>query len=302
MASFRSTVVTNTGISVINTALANKQELKISSIKSGNGVYTGSENLENAAGLKDLKNSFHIKNIKLVDDATIKIQALITNDDITVGYDITEYGIYAEVDGLEKLIAIATAINADFIPSKESSPASILLEIYLKVSRAKEIHFSYTVPEGVYATVAQLEGLIDKDSGLVAEAKLPDTWLENVSITDVTEIGTKRTIKSTLSALVAGLKFVVNMLSKTTEVWMRVDGFTQTAPYTLRIDMPEMKSTYTPIISHLLLDGVTNAEVIKGAWKSYDCIDRVDTFDGYIIVSCFGKRPKQDILLGIKGR
>lgn len=302
MASFRSTVVTNTGISVINTALANKQELKISSIKSGNGVYTGSENLENAAGLKDLKNSFHIKNIKLVDDATIKIQALITNDDITVGYDITEYGIYAEVDGLEKLIAIATAINADFIPSKESSPASILLEIYLKVSRAKEIHFSYTVPEGVYATVAQLEGLIDKDSGLVAEAKLPDAWLENVSITDVTEIGTKRTIKSALSALVAGLKFVVNMLSKTTEVWMRVDGFTQTAPYTLRIDMPEMKSTYTPIISHLLLDGVTDAEVIKGAWKSYDCIDRVDTFDGYIIVSCFGKRPKQDILLGIKGR
>nr|DAS19011.1 MAG TPA: tail collar fiber protein [Caudoviricetes sp.] len=302
MASFRSTVVTNTGISVINTALSNKQELKISSIKSGNGTYTGSENLENAAGLKDLKNSFHIKNIKLVDDATIKIQALITNDDITVGYDITEYGIYAEVDGLEKLIAIATAINADFIPSKESSPASILLEIYLKVSRAKEIHFSYTVPEGVYATVAQLEGLIDKDSGLVAEAKLPDAWLENVSITDITEIGAKRTIKSALSALVAGLKFVVNMLSKTTEVWMRVDGFTQTAPYTLRIDMPEMKSTYTPIISHLLLDGVTDVEVIKGAWKSYDCIDRVDTFDGYIIVSCFGKRPKQDILLGIKGR
>lgn len=302
MASFRSTVVTNTGISVINTTLANKQELKISSIKSGNGTYTGSENLENATGLKDLKNSFHVKNIKLVDDVTIKIQALITNDEITVGYDITEYGIYAEVDGLEKLIAIATAINADFIPSKESSPASILLEIYLKVSRAKEIHFSYTVPEGVYATVAQLEGLIDKDSGLVAEAKLPDAWLENVSITDVTEIGTKRTIKSALSALVAGLKFVVNMLSKTTEVWMRVDGFTQTAPYTLRIDMPEMKSTYTPIISHLLLDGVTDAEVIKGAWKSYDCIDRVDTFDGYIIVSCFGKRPKQDILLGIKGR
>ena len=47
MASFRSTVVTNTGIRVINTALANKQELKISSIKSGNGVYTGGENLEN---------------------------------------------------------------------------------------------------------------------------------------------------------------------------------------------------------------------------------------------------------------
>nr|DAT60411.1 MAG TPA: tail collar fiber protein [Caudoviricetes sp.] len=302
MASFRSTVVTNTGIRVINTALANKQELKISSIKSGNGVYTGGENLENATGLKDLKNSFHVKNIKLVDDVTIKIQALITNDEITVGYDITEYGIYAEVDGSEKLIAIATAINADFIPSKESSPASILLEIYLKVSRAKEIHFSYTVPEGVYATVAQMEGLIDKDSGLVAEAKLPDAWLENVSITDITEIGSKRTIKSTLSALVAGLKFVVNMLSKTTEVWMRANAFTQTAPYTLRIEMPGMKSTDTPIVSHLINNGTTDANTIKRLWKSYDCIDRIDTYDGYMIVSCYRKRPEVDVLLGVKGR
>ena len=292
MASFRSTVVTNTGVRVINTALANKQELKISSIKSGNGVYTGGENLENATGLKDLKNSFHVKNIKLVDDVTIKIQSLITNDEITFGYDITEYGIYAEVDGSEKLIAIATAINADFIPSKESSPASILLEIYLKVSRAKEIHFSYTVPEGVYATVAQMEGLIDKDSGLVAEAKLPDAWLENVSIT----------VKSTLSALVAGLKFVVNMLSKTTEVWMRANAFTQTAPYTLRIEMPGMKSTDTPIVSHLINNGTTDANTIKRLWKSYDCIDRIDTYDGYMIVSCYRKRPEVDVLLGVKGR
>ena len=220
MANFRKTVVTNTGISAINSALANKRSLQLQSIKTGNGTYTGSENLDGATGLKSFKNSFPIKNVKLVDDATVKIQALITNDDITVGYDITEYGIYAEVDGSEKLIAIATAINADFIPSKTSSPASILLEMYLKVSRASEIRFSYTVPEGVYATTQQIEGFIDKDSGVIAEAALPSGWLENVSITDITEIGSKRTIKSALSALVAGLRFVINMLSRTTEVWM----------------------------------------------------------------------------------
>lgn len=255
MASFRSTVVTNTGIRVINTALANKQELKISSIKSGNGVYTGGENLENATGLKDLKNSFHIKNIKLVDDATIKIQALITNDDITVGYDITEYGIYAEVDGAEKLIAIATAINADFIPSKESSPASILLEIYLKVSRAKEIHFSYIVPEGVYATVVQLNDL----------------------------------------------ERIVDKTNAFKEVWMRAAEFTTVAPYTLRIDTPWLKAGDTPIVSHSILDGVTDPATIKGAWKSYSCIDKIEVHDGYMIVKCFRKKPTQDILLAVKG-
>ena len=183
MANFRKTVVTNTGISAINNVLASKQFLKLQSIKAGNGAYTGTENLDNATGLKSFKNSFPIKNVKLVDDTTIKIQTLITNDDITVGYDITEYGVYAEIDGSEKLIAIATAINADFIPSKASSPASILLEMYLKISRASEIRFSYTVPEGVYATTQQIEGFIDKDSGVIAEAVLSDGWLENTTIT-----------------------------------------------------------------------------------------------------------------------
>ena len=58
MANFRKTVVTNTGISAINNALASKQFLKLQSIKAGNGVYTGTENLDNATGLKSFKNSF----------------------------------------------------------------------------------------------------------------------------------------------------------------------------------------------------------------------------------------------------
>ena len=174
--------------------------------------------------------------------------------------------------------------------------------MYLKISRASEIRFSYTVPEGVYATTQQIEGFIDKDSGVIAEAVLSDGWLENTTITDITEIGAKRTIKSALSALVAGLKFVINMLSKTTEVWMRANAFTQTAPYTLRIEMLGMKSTDTPIVSHLINNGTTDANTIKRLWKSYDCIDRIDTYDGYMIVSCFRKRPEVDVLLGVKGR
>lgn len=146
------------------------------------------------------------------------------------------------------------------------------------------------------------DGKVSAKDGKIGDIQLSAAWSDQAVITDIGQIESKRSIRGVLSAIVSGLRFIINIFSKTTEVWMRVDGFTQTAPYTLRIDMPEMKATYTPIISHLLLDGVTDAEVIKGAWKSYDCIDRVDTFDGYIIVSCFGKRPKQDILLGIKGR
>ena len=301
MAEFRPTVVTSTGISLINESLANKKALKISSIKTGNGIYTGSENLENATGLKNLKNSFLLKNIKIVDDTTIKIQTLITNDNITEGYDITEYGIYAEVEKAEKLIAIATAINADFIPAITSSPTSIFLEIYLKVSGVKEIHFDYTVPEGVYATVAQLEDFVSKTDGAVGNAILPDEWYESTAITDIGQIMKKKSIRSVLSALLSGLKFVIDMFKKVTIVEVKVNEFTNTAPYTLRINIPGMKSTDRPEVAHSLLDGVTDAGVIEGAWKAFGCIDRVDTFDGYIIVTCFRERLEQNIFLAIKG-
>ena len=93
----------------------------------------------------------------------------------------------------------------------------------------------------------------------------------------------------------------INAANDVREVWMRVNGFTPNHPYILRLDVPGMKATDRPEVSHIIIDGATDPNVIKGAWKSYSCIDRVDTFDGYIIVSCFRKRPAQDILLGIKG-
>lgn len=85
------------------------------------------------------------------------------------------------------------------------------------------------------------------------------------------------------------------------DVWMIVAGFSNTAPYTLRIDISDMKATDRPEISHHIIDGVTDPAIIRGAWKSYSCIDKVKTFDRYIEVICFRKKPAQDILLSIKG-
>lgn len=93
----------------------------------------------------------------------------------------------------------------------------------------------------------------------------------------------------------------INAINDVKEVWMRVNDFTPNRPYTLRIDVPVMKVTDRPEVSHIIIDGATDPNVIKGAWKSYSCIDRVITYNGYIEVQCFRKRPGQDILLGIKG-
>ena len=93
----------------------------------------------------------------------------------------------------------------------------------------------------------------------------------------------------------------INATNDVKEVWVRVNDFTPNRPYILRIDVPGMKATDRPEISHIIIDGATDPNVIKGAWKSYSCIDRVITYNGYIEVQCFRKKPAQDILLGIKG-
>nr|DAF18938.1 MAG TPA: Receptor Binding Protein [Caudoviricetes sp.] len=94
---------------------------------------------------------------------------------------------------------------------------------------------------------------------------------------------------------------VIDRSNNVIDVWMVVNRFTQTAPYTLRIDIPDMKATDIPEISHHIIDGVTDPAIIRGAWKSYSCIDKIKTFDGYMDIICLRKKPTQDISLFVKG-
>lgn len=148
----------------------------------------------------------------------------------------------------------------------------------------------------------QLEdGKISSDNGAIADVNMPVAWIENTSISDLNQIEAKRSIKSILSALVAGLRYVHGYFKTTKIVQVRANEFSTTAPYTIRIDVAGMKADDTPIISHKLKDGLTDTGVIKGAWKSYSCIDRIETFDGYMMVKCYRKKPQQNIFLMVKG-
>ena len=40
---------------------------------------------------------------------------------------------------------------------------------------------------------------------------------------------------------------------------------------------------------------------VKAIKKDWSCVDRIDTYDVYIVISCFVKKPETDILLLIKG-
>ena len=257
MARFNTPVITNTGINIINRAI-NSENLEFSSIKIGDGTYTGSEDLKTFTDLVGYKNTFNISAAS-VDGNVLKINATVSNENVSVGYQIKEVGIYGKVGNQETLIAIATAINPDFLADRTSAPVTIIMEFYLTIDRASEINFTYSIPDGVYVDIRTF-----------------DTGLKNIE------------------------NRVNQKLKKVTVVEVPVGGWEGTTIFKQRINIPGIKSSETPIVSHKLEDGISDSATIKGLWKAYSCLDKVVAYDGYIELICYRKKPNKSFYLAIK--
>ena len=90
-------------------------------------------------------------------------------------------------------------------------------------------------------------------------------------------------------------------IGNTRQIQVQASRFSTQGPYTQRIDVAGIKSTDVPEVSLLIPDGITDSTRVKAIKKAWSCVDRVDTYDGYIVISCFVKKPETDILLLMKG-
>ena len=177
MARFNTPVITNAGINIINRAI-NGENLEFSSLKIGDGTYTGSEDLKTFTDLVGYKNTFNISAAS-VEGNILKINATVSNENISVGYQIKEVGIYGKVGNQETLIAIATAINPDFLADRTSAPVTIIMEFYLTIDRASEINFTYSIPDGVYVDIRTF------DTGLKNIENKINQKLKKVTVVEV---------------------------------------------------------------------------------------------------------------------
>ena len=66
------------------------------------------------------------------------------------------------------------------------------------------------------------------------------------------------------------------------------------------INIPNIKPSDTPIVSHKIEDGVSDVATIKGLWKAYSCLDKVIAYDGYIELICYRKKPQRSFYLAVK--
>lgn len=159
MAKFKDVVITKLGLALI-TATQSGGTIEFTGLKIGNGIYDGTEVLEDRTALKNVQKTFGISGITR-QDSVVKIRSVVSNEGVTEGYYITEIGLFAkDSTGSEMLYAIfiAETDRADYFPPYEDFPQNMTLEIYITaVGVAEGVTFTASIVEGVYATVEDLE-------------------------------------------------------------------------------------------------------------------------------------------------
>lgn len=155
--------LTTAGKALLAKAQAGQTSIQITKAQTGSGSYSSGENIESRTALKTPKQTFPIQN-KVISDAenTVILKIAITNkseeETLSTGYDITEFGIFAQDPQKgEILYSIATASTSDYMPAYNGVlPSVINMSYYLEVSNAANVTINSA---GALALQADLEAL-----------------------------------------------------------------------------------------------------------------------------------------------
>lgn len=171
---FKNAVMTNGGAALLTRAQAGECKIEFTRVGIGKGVYSDDEktleSLQMASGLKDIQASFLFSSIEVYSEYSVKLTALISNQDpatrealITTGFYINEMGIFAKEAGDEEgntevlySITVTAGNQGDFMPPYNGyCPAQIIQEYYITVNNSAEITLNANV--GSVALVKDLK-------------------------------------------------------------------------------------------------------------------------------------------------
>lgn len=154
---FNNAVMTNKGAQLLTRAQAGEIKIEFTRMVTGNGTYSAQEktlaSLQARTALKALKNSYKLSRVFVFSEHSVKVTALITNQDpvtretlVSAGYYINEVGLYAKPagagDGQEVLysIAVTAGDNGDFMPPYNGyNPAQITQDFFVTVDNSATV-------------------------------------------------------------------------------------------------------------------------------------------------------------------
>lgn len=97
------------------------------------------------------------------------------------------------------------------------------------------------------------------------------------------------------------LEALGNDLTRVMDFTLTVSGWSVSAPYKQRVNIAGIKATDSPIPGLIYPNNLTESQkqIID---KCSDMITDMETFDGYIEVTCKFKKPTTEINIGLKAR
>ena len=175
-------VMTDKGTELLAKAIAGQCTLEFVKVVVGDGTYTDEEKtidvLSKATELKQAKNEYAFSGKEVASDYSVKLKALITNQDpvtkevlVTVGYYMNEIGIYAKEHGADDdtailySIAITSGSQGDYMPPFNGyNPAQIIQEYYAAVDNSATIVINST---GAALLVEDANKIVDDTTHVV---------------------------------------------------------------------------------------------------------------------------------------
>lgn len=211
MARYQRIVTTEAGLQLLAAAVAGGT-VTFTVIKTGSGTYAATENLVAVTDLRSVRQTFGVSSVTRT-GAQVKLRSVLTNDNISEGYRMTEIGLYAKNPntGADILYAIIIAESgfADYFPPFEQAPASITMEFFIELTEVESgVTFTVEAMEGALVPVESFNEHVSSEIHITAaertawNAKLGDTG----NASDTTAAFTEAT---TLAALTTGSKLSV---------------------------------------------------------------------------------------------
>ena len=191
MAKYKSVVITNAGLALVAAAHSG-DSINFTAIKTGNGIYDGTEVLEDMTDLKSVQQTFGISGLTR-ETTVVKVRSVLSNEGLTNGYYMTEIGVYAIDPNTSNEILYAVIIAeddmSDYFSPYEDSPQNITLEVYIEaIGLAEGVTFTASIVPGTSATAQDLE---DYRVEIMGELEETNANMEKVAKNFEEHIGNK---------------------------------------------------------------------------------------------------------------
>lgn len=139
MANWHKYVLTEQGRSLLASAISGARTINLSHIKVSSHDYS-QEDLGKLKDLSDVKQTFKLSNLDVINDNTVKIEACITNVELKESYVMRTIGVYALLGEEETLFAVAISDNSDTLsPVQNGVIKNILTKLYISTSNTNSV-------------------------------------------------------------------------------------------------------------------------------------------------------------------